>query len=119
MQVEMTTNHTFNTIAVESKCISHLAWISTGHLDGKAVGSVVVTFKHGGTYTYHWVPLHLYAAWHRSTSKGGFYHRHIRGRFAVTKPPKPRRQAKTYRSISQRRADRVAEVFFNRRPVAA
>jgi hypothetical protein len=40
-----------------------------------------ITFRSGGTYTFHGVPADIYRGLVMSSSPGSFYHRYIRGRF--------------------------------------
>ncbi|HRI81345.1 MAG TPA: KTSC domain-containing protein [Opitutaceae bacterium] len=40
-----------------------------------------ITFRSGGTYTFHGVPADIYRGLITASSPGSFYHNHIRGRF--------------------------------------
>lgn len=44
--------------------------------------TVIVEFKRGSVYQYRDVSAHTFARWLKAPSKGQYYHRNIRNRFA-------------------------------------
>jgi hypothetical protein len=46
-------------------------------------GQLTLWFRNGGVYVYREVPATLHAQLLAAPSKGGYYHRHLRGRFAA------------------------------------
>ncbi len=47
--------------------------------------SLTITFRHGGTYRYFYVPHRTYRSLLRAPSKGQFFTHQIRGRFQFEK----------------------------------
>lgn len=65
----------WKTTRVESSVFSRLAYDSNN-------STARAYFLTGEVYDYFSVPEHVYANWTRSSSKGRFFHAHIRGRYS-------------------------------------
>lgn len=57
---------------------------SISHRDPET-GDFEVCFKGGSTYIHRAVPKEIYDGFVSDKSKGGYYHKHLKGRFEVSK----------------------------------
>ena len=101
-----------------SAFIKAVAWLHTDTVNGKPVGMMQIVMS-SGSYVYYSVPLHIYAAFHRSASKGAAYNSLIKGRYTAlcvnrTVVQKPKKKRPVRKPASQVRADRMAFLLFDK-----